>query len=363
MDKEEGLIPILKRYIGREYLKILSITLLFIIALFHIIDLMDHLDNFKLYGAGSDIILKFYLLKTPEFFVSFLPFALLISAVILLVIRSRFNETIAVFTSGLSLINLIEPIVIIAGIFAFFSFLTSEIVVPRTSLAARDIEANYIKKKERAARFFQNRYWLRVKDGVIVAHVLDEEKRTVLGFTYIVLDEQGRLTKRFDAREASYNVAWNLKNVDILDLEGIPVVRKEPNITLDLPATFDTFFSSQKSPSDMNSGELRKYISEIQHKGYDARSYLVDFHSRFSYLTLNIIIIFLAAPFSIVTPRKGTLITSVLLAVIIGFACWVLFSIFTATGRKGILNPLIASWSPDIILAMVAFYVYKKFRF
>lgn len=356
------MIPILKRYISWEYLKILFFTLLFIIILFHIVDLMDHLDNFYLYGAGNDVILKFYLLKTPEYFVAFLPFALLIATVILLVVRSRFNETIAAFASGVSLINFIGPVIIIATICALLSFLTSEIVVPRTSVAARDIEANYIRKKERAARFFQNRYWLRVKDGLIVAHVLDEGKRSVLGFTYLVLDDQGKLTQRYDAREATYAGVWRLKNVDILNLEGNPKIVKVPEMSLELPASFDTFFSSQKSPADMNSGELMRYIKEIKHKGYDAHGYLVDYHSRFSYLMLNIIIIFLAAPFAVVGPRKGALIRSVLLSVIIGFSCWVLFSIFIAIGRKGLLTPLTASWTPDAILSGIASLVYKKFR-
>ncbi len=142
------MIPILKRYISMEYLKTLVFTLMSIIMLFHLVDLMDHLDNFYLHGAGNDVILKFYILKTPEYFVAFLPFALLVSAVVLLVIRSRFNETIAMFASGVSLMGLIGPILVIAVAFAFLSFLTSEIVVPRTSLAARDIEANYIRKKE-----------------------------------------------------------------------------------------------------------------------------------------------------------------------------------------------------------------------
>lgn len=354
--------PILRRYISWEYLKILSVTLIFIITLFHIIDLTDHLDNFYLYGAGNDIIVKFYLLKTPEFFVAFLPFALLISAVILLVVRSRFNETIAIFSSGLSLFNLIGPVIVIAAIFAFLSFLTSEIVVPRTSFSARNIEANFIKRKERAARFFQNRYWLRVSDGLIVAHVLDEDKKTVFGFSYFVLNDQGKLVKRYDAREASYTGLWNLKDVDVLDLAERTGMRKEQFLSLELPATFDTFFSSQKSPADFNSRELRRYIREIQHKGYDARGYIVDYHSRFSYLLLNIIIIFLAAPFAIVTPRRGALVTSVLLSVVIGFTCWVLFSIFIATGRKGLLNPLVASWSPVFILMIVAFSVYRKMR-
>lgn len=356
------MIPILKRYISMEYLKTLVFTLISIIMLFHLVDLMDHLDNFYIHGAGKDVILKFYILKTPEYFVAFLPFALLISAVVLLVIRSRFNETIAMFASGVSLMELIGPILVIAIAFTFLSFLTSEIVVPRTSLAARDIEANYIRKKERAARFFQNRYWLKVKDGLIVAHLLDEEKRSVLGFTYLVLDDQGKLEQRFDAREATYNGVWNLKNVDILTLKGQPTMAKVSGTSLELPASFDTFFSSQKSPADMNSSDLSLYIREIKHKGFDARSYLVDYHSRFSYLTLNLVIIFLAAPFSLVGPRKGVLITSVVLSVVIGFSCWVLFSIFIASGRKGILPPLAASWAPDVLVAGVAYLVYKKLR-
>lgn len=356
------MIPILKKYIGREYIKILFSSLVFIIILFHIVDLVDHLDNFYAHGAENRVILKFYLLKTPEHFVAFLPFAILISAVILLVIRSRFNETIAIFASGISLFDLIGPILLISAAAASLSFLTSEIIVPWSSSGARDIEANYIRKKEKAARFFQNRYWLKVRDGLIVAHVLDEQRQRALGFTYLFLDETGNLMRRVDAREAVYNGAWELKNVEIIDLEERVKIRGMKEMTLEIPANFDTFFSSQKSPSDMNSRELGRYIKEIRIKGYDVQAYLVDYHSRFSYLFLNVIIVFLAAPFSIIGPRKAALVTSVLVSVIVGFACWVLFSIFVATGRKGILDPVVASWAPDIIIGAAAFLVYRKTR-
>ncbi len=353
---------ILKKHITLEYIKLLAITLFFITTLFHIIDMVEHVDNFFRGGATGSTIFKFYLLRTPEQIVMFLPFALLISAVILLVIQSRFNETVAIFSSGVSLLNLLSPIIVVSILCGLLSFFLSENIIPKTSPIARDIQARYVKHREKAARFLQNRYWLKVKEGLVSAQVLVEEENKVFGFTYLHLDGKGTIIEKIDAREASYNGAWNLKGVEILNLQGTAGVKRVDSLSLDIPAIFSTFFTSQKSPSDMNSVELRKYIREIQAKGYDASRLIVDYHSRFSYLLLNVILVFLAAPFSITGPRKGIIVASVGISVIIGAICWALFSLSIALGHKGILSPLFASRAPDIIVSGLALLVYRKFR-
>ncbi len=353
---------ILRRSIAFDFIKILLSTLFFILILFHLVDMIEHADNFLNNGASSWTMLKYYILRTPEEVVTFLPFAILLSAVILLVIRSRFNETIAIFSSGISLFHLLSPIIAISLLSTLFSFLISERIIPVTSSGARDIQATYLKREKRAARFLQNRYWLKVSGGIVSAQVLDPVKERVFGFSFIELGNQGEIIRKIDAREGVFKERVELKDVEILETGKRKRVQRKRALSLALPVTFSTFFSSQKAPGDMTSPELKRYIREVSAKGYNVAHLSVDYYSRFSYLILNILVVFLAAPFAITGPRKGAIVASVGIAVIIGLLCWSIFSAFLAFGHKGVLPPLIASWAPDVIVAAAAFGVYRKFR-
>ncbi len=353
---------ILKRAITFDYVKILFSTLLFLIILFHLVDMIEHADNFLKNGASGWTILKFYILRTPEEAVTFLPFAILLSAVILLVVKSKYNETIAIFSAGISLFHLLTPIIAVSLLSTLFSFLISERIIPVTSSRARDIQATYLKREKRAARFLQNRYWLKVDRGIVSAQVLDAEHRKVYGFSFIELGKQGEIIRKIDAREGVFKEMVELKNVEILEIGKKKRIQRKRTLSLAIPVSFSTFFSSQKSPGDMNSLELKRYIREVSSKGYNVASLSVDYYSRFSYLILNILVVFLAAPFAITGPRKGAIVASVGIAVIIGVICWSVFSAFLAFGHKGVLPPLIAAWAPDMIVAAAAFGIYRKFR-
>jgi len=356
------MIPVLKRYMGIEFLKALIATIVALILLFHLIDLIEHADNFLHKGAGMKDVVLYYLYLTPQYFTLFLPYSLLIAATVTLVIRSRFNETIAAFASGVSLWSLLSPIILISIVASATSLLVSEKVVPVTSLKARELRAQYIKTSERAARFFQNRYWLKVEDAVITAQVLDREKSTLYGITILYLEGEGNLTKRIDAESGTYDGKWYLQDVEILTLGPKNKLARSKSMSLTLPATFDSFFSAQKHTSDMSLGELRRYIKEIKRKGYAVQQYLVDFHSRIAYAFLSVVIVLLAAPFSLTPARKGVLVASVGIAIFVGFACWGLFSISTALGRKGVIPAALSAWLPIFLITVAATFFYRRMR-
>ncbi|RMG61372.1 MAG: LPS export ABC transporter permease LptG [Deltaproteobacteria bacterium] len=359
---EEDVISTLKRYFATEFIKIFAFTISGLLLLFHLVDFVEHADNFLARGASVPEVFLYYLYLTPGYFTLLLPYALLVAATVTLVIRSRFNETIAAFASGVSLLSLISPILVTSFVLSLFSFFVSENVTPITSLKARELKATYIKSTERAARFFQNRYWLKSGQALITAQVLDRERATLRGITILVLDEKGNLSQRIDADRGIYRDGWELYDVTVLNTGNGTGLKKVKQLSAPIDVDFESFFSAQKYPQDMSTTELKKYIRELERKGYDTSPYMVDFHARWSNAVLVIVIVFLAAPFALTPSRKGALATSIGIAVFAGFACWGLFSVSLALGRKGVVPPFPAAWAPVLIVALTGAFFYRRMR-
>ena len=65
----------------------------------------------------------------------------------------------------------------------------------------------------------------------------------------------------------------------------------------------------------------------------------------------------LAVPFGVTTGRRGTLY-GIGLGIVIALSYWIVMSVFVAVGKAGLLSPVLAAWTPNIIVAAVAAYLF-----
>jgi lipopolysaccharide export LptBFGC system permease protein LptF len=59
--------------------------------------------------------------------------------------------------------------------------------------------------------------------------------------------------------------------------------------------------------------------------------------------------------------RRGTLY-GIGLAIVLALGYWLLFSVFLAIGRTGLLSPALAAWTPNIIVVGCAVYLLLRAR-
>ncbi|MEI6537317.1 MAG: LptF/LptG family permease, partial [Verrucomicrobiaceae bacterium] len=110
---------ILERYVLRTFLQPLLFCFVSFCTLWIVMDLLDHLSDFRENDVGALDVLNFYIKLIPFIYVTVSPIALLLATLYSLGKMSRANELISMLGVGRSLGQVLRPIMII-GIYASF---------------------------------------------------------------------------------------------------------------------------------------------------------------------------------------------------------------------------------------------------
>lgn len=152
-----------------------------------------------------------------------------------------------------------------------------------------------------------------------------------------------------------------------LVLRNARVVRFKPNGALDeyhtasivqvgLPVgeTADDFLNS--SPADnftMNSKQLKNQISAMQINGQGGATLdllKISLAQKLAFPCASFIAVVIALPLAVRFGRKGRTL-GIALSIVVFFLYYILMSAFVALGRNEALNPYIAAWIPNMIVA------------
>ena len=356
----------LHRYVLSEYLKIFSLSLSCLILIYVVILFFQKIDLMVKYQAPFFLIFKYILYKLPEVIFQWtLPYGVLVATLLTLGTFSRHSEITAMKAGGVSLYRIILPLLFIALVISFVSFLGNEYLVPYGNQKTQyllDVEV----RKEQPTSFFKNyKIWYHGDHHIFNIQLLDSKKKILKGLTLYQLDNRFRCTQRIDAQEARWNNGtWRLYNGVIRifgeegDMQNIPFKEKD----FPLQETWESFEALERQYREMSYSELRTYIQKIQSAGYDATRYVVDLYAKCSFPFLNLIMVLIGVPFALKTSRSGGVALSIGLSVLIGFSSGVIFYIFLSFGKAGILSPFLSAWTPTLLFGLSGIFTLMSVR-
>jgi lipopolysaccharide export system permease protein len=311
----------IQHYVIREYLKIFGLTLSSLILIYVIVLFLQKVDSFIKYRAPFPLIFEYLLYKVPE--VAFqwtLPYAVLLATLLTLGMLSRHSEITAMKAGGISLYRITIPLLFIAFLVSFFSFLGNEHLVPLTNQKVRyllDVKVY----RETPTSFFKNyKIWYHSDHRIFNIQLLDPGKKVLKGFTLYQFDDQFRCVQRIDAREVKWvDGKWWLADGAVRDFDESGSIRttRFNEIEFALQEHWDALQTIERRSREMSYSELRNYIQKIQTSGYDATRYLVDLYSKYSYPLLNLIMVLIGVPFALKTGRSGGVALSIGISVLI----------------------------------------------
>src|SRR5438309_2027508 len=110
----------------------------------------------------------------------------------------------------------------------------------------------------------------------------------------------------------------------------------------------EDFLRIQKPVSTMSFWELRDYIGQLEAAGFQIRKYLVELYSKLSFPLVNLVMVLVAIPFALQSPRGGRLF-GIGLAIVIMAGYLVVHYAALAFARADLLPPLIAAWTANVI--------------
>src|SRR5438309_1780285 len=343
---------IIDRYLVREYIAFMGIGLAVAAALFIVIDLVKTLDKYLRVKPPLMYILEHFAYRLPAALHDGLPVVMLVATIFLFLTLSRYHELTALKAAGVSLYRVSAPVLGVGLLVAIGAGLFQELALP--VLNERGEEVDRVKIRGQAPRHLQSRQrlWVRSADTRFYrVELLNPGTNDLYGVTILELDREFRLTGRLDARRAHWTAGgWELSEGAYREIgpEGKVQTVAFGLTALDLKEELEDFLRIQKPVSTMSFWELRDYIGQLEAAGFQIRKYLVELYSKLSFPLVNLVMVLVAIPFALQSPRGGRLF-GIGLAIVIMAGYLVVHYAALAFARADLLPPLIAAWTANVI--------------
>jgi lipopolysaccharide export system permease protein len=346
---------ILDRYVIREWARILLITALGFPLVVVAFGLTDNLDDHLAHHIAPKAIAIGYAYSIPENVFLALPAAVLFATVFTLGSLSRHSELTATMASGRSVWRTIVPILVAALVTSGAALALGEWAPTATM---RNLQ--YLGQREVHSTASRFGFVYRADAGWVYAIRALDLKSNVM--RDVVLEREGPgpdyPTLVVQSPTVRYDTAahrWTLRDAHL---------RVLPGLTGELAFSFDSLrqrslvetpadlLVEPKEPREMRYAELGRYIDDLERSGGDGRRLRVRQALKIAVPFTCIIIALFGAPLAVSAPKaSGAFGIGVSLATTVIFLLLVQLS--EAIGAGGILPPVLAAWTPNILFAAI----------
>ena len=364
-------MKLIDKYLLRTLFVPLIYCLLGFVLLYIVFDLFNNMGDFMDAHTPAAQVVRFYVYLIPSALFIIAPISLLLAVLYALSTLTKSNELTAMRASGISILRLMVPLILVGLLFSIGVAAIYETIAP------------------------QSAYWTHVflrsekNKGDVSVHIA-----SMLGF---VNDRANRdwMIGQFDTRVAEMrNITVNQHHPDgsmekiqarqgnwldgrwwfvevvkqDYDKDGNPRgrVRFEPRREMaeftETPADFiNEIKDPLENPEYVSSREILKFI-ETHRLSPEAQSRLmVNFYNRLAMPWTCLIVTLLGIPFGAQSGRKGAFI-GILSAISLFFVFFFLMQVSTALGKKQLLDPMLAAWLPNVLFFVLGLVLIHRMR-
>lgn len=357
-----GMGPTLRRYFLREVVT----PFLFGIAVFTFILLTARMLKLVelVVNRGVPVwqIAKVFGYIMPTFLEVTVPMGLLLAVLLSFGRLSADSEIIALKTSGISLYQMMVPVLLFTIVVYVLSFLLAAYARPWGNVGLKTSLYEIAKTRASAGlreRVFNDDFaglviYVEHVDppgdqlsGILIADSRDAAQRnTVTAKRGVLVGDED--THRVTLRLNDGNIHTFIPGEQSYQKTDFAVY----DVTLDLAVALAKFSSGKKTPQELTIGELRTAITETRAAGEPVNELLVEFHRKFSLPFACLVFGLIAVPLGLQPVRavrsRGF---SVSLALLFGY--YLLLTAGETVAEKGTVPPIIALWMPNVVFTVL----------
>ncbi len=360
---------IIHRAVFKEFIPPFIINLLFFSFIFLMARLLEITNLVVNYSVKLSSIFLMLVFTLPDFLIYVVPMSTMIAILLTFLRMSADNEIVALKSSGISIIQLLPPVIIFGIIASFFTGYISVYGRPAGRRALKnmmiDIASSHINigLKERVFNDKFKGVMLYVDhiepgsdrlDGVFI------EDRRKKDLSVTIIAPKGRMNSDPDKLEfilRLYN--GSILQVDVNKRTTNLVKFETYDLKLELGKILKRPSATNLNEKEMSIGQLTDYIHNAKKKDMFYYKAKMEFHRKFAIPFACIILGFLALPLGIqakfAKPRGGF---------ILGFLTFLLYYLIQTAaivfGEAGRLPAIYGMWAPNIIIFLVAIYLFYK---
>jgi lipopolysaccharide export system permease protein len=350
----------LRNYFLKEFTSPLFLALgvlTFVMLLGNLIKIADLIIN-----KGVDIfhVSKLFLFMIPFLLTYTLPIATLAAVLLALGRLSSDNEIVAIRASGINLFTLILPLLIVGIILSLILVIFNDRVIPYAHFASRKTLIEVGVKNPTAALepgVFINSF----QNYVLFIYRIEGNKLINIR---IYEPREGKPTRTIVAKYGEF-IALPEKNMIKLKLMDGSTDEPDPeNPDNFYKLNFKTYFMGLnlaqaqdkdkigKKPKDMTIQELKNEVRRVKKEGIDPTPLITEINEKLALAFSCIVFILFGAPLAIITRRREKSINFGIAFLVVG-SYYLLFIAAEALSIRGVINPAIGMWIPNIIFTIL----------
>lgn len=345
---------ILSLYIIRE----ISSLFLFGIVIFTLLLMMGRLipltDLVVSHGVPLADVSRMVLYLIPSILVITIPMAFLLAVLLAFGRLSADNEVVVMKASGLSLFQVMPPVIVCALVAVLLALGASTIGVPWGNSAFRELSFQVLKRNV-SATIREKTFWDDIPGVVMYTDRYEERSHMLKG----VVIHDGRNPDRpmtIFARDGVVTTAAGSQALLLSLYDGsIHIAGTGGLYRLVHFGEYSMTVGEKRSSSGISRNESDMQISELQRQiddpGTSAKNrlkMLTELYSRFTFPFASLVFAILAVPLGIQNRRSGKS-SGFTISIAIIFSYYVLMSVVRTLVEKGGIPPAVALWSPNLI--------------
>ncbi len=333
-------------------------------------DLEDNLGDFKKENVPLIQILGFYINLFPNIFVQATAPAITLAVVFGLVRLVRFNELIALLNAGLSLFQIVTPILTFTGFVCLIATASNYHWAPRAE-GQRQAVIQGIKVGNGSSILQSNVLHYNPLDrrswfiGSVPFNLRDEKMKRVHVHEF---DIHGQITRSIFAPTAIWWAEgfWSFyRGQEVTYTNGVP--SKTSNFTIQANGLMRQnqrwretpwdIIAPTLNPADMGVPELAAYLDtpRLVTDPDTRQHYFGELLHRFSFPWQAFCLVLLSIPLICRTSRHALVSGSGIALAALVLDRFLLNNVALKLGRAGLLSPYLAAWLPHLIIGVPAF--------
>ena len=365
-------MSILYRYVLREFLIPLFYCIIGFVGIYIMFEMFGSFNRLMESALPFSAIVGYFAGYLSPFFQWLLPAALMLATLYTMWNFCRHSEITAMRASGVGFSAIVAPLLTVAAIFTVAVFVSNEWYAPDAAEQANDLRKTRFKQTDvKIAKNipYYNRYARRIWR---VERMDTSHPNTLYGVKVTIDRPNGTREVDITCAQADYldGVWWfsypeyryfNENNDQIADpvpatsalpLRQFPEFSEKPR----------DFVLMNKAWEFYNVRDMLRYLREHPTLDKEERAERVyDLHAKLAAPFACMIITLLAIPFGVATGRQSVF-HGVMSAVGLFFAYYGAVIGGMVLAKNGLLNPLAAAWTPNLIFLGVGIWLFRRQR-
>ena len=361
-------LPItLSLYIGRNFLSAILLAIFGIVMVVGLVEMVELLRRASgKEGISFGMILQMVFFKIPQRIELILPFAVLVGGMLALSRLTRSHELVVARAAGVSVWQFLMPAILLVmvigiGVITVFNPISAVMAMKYDAL-----EGKFLEGRSSLLAVSDSGLWLRQveedntdnREYIIHAQRVSQKDMVLSKVIVFVFDEGYRFKKRLDAKNARLVPAsetvehsyWQLEDVVVSTPGHVPQILKD--YAFQTRISVEQIQDSFASPETISFWQLPSFIFMLENAGFSALKHKLHLYVMLVSPLMLCAMIFIAAAFSLRTPRRGGLMAFITAGLLTGFVVRLMTDIIHAIGLSGALPLLLAAWTPAIICIM-----------